>query len=208
MQNFAVFALFPNSTHRVSHAYKLHGPCTDPTMNNFWRYRAYVVVETRWRPGSTIRMFGPRSIRTHWPNGGRKLQFHQNTIHRNQRNFSRWFFTSRWRWSRHDVLVSVTLFYTLINDVKNIMILLFSMRSTNKRIQAFMLKNNISTVAQLQGYYFKNIFNMTKKFNSVPIVWEEVFDENIDLDPNVVVHVWKANYSSTISKVTSILNQN
>lgn len=74
-------------------------------------------------------------------------------------------------------------------------------RSTNKRIQAFMLKNNIRTVKQLQNYYFKNLFDITRDIKTVPIVWEEVFDENLDLDPNVVVQVWKNNYNLTIPKV-------
>lgn len=74
-------------------------------------------------------------------------------------------------------------------------------RSTNKRIQAFMLKNNMSTVKQLQNYYFENLFNITRDIKAIPIVWEEVFDENIDLDPNVVIQVWKDNYNITIPKV-------
>lgn len=64
-----------------------------------------------------------------------------------------------------------------------------------------MLKNNISTIKQLQNYYFKNLFNITRDIKAVPIVWEEVFDENIDLDSNVVIQVWKDNYNSTIQKV-------
>lgn len=66
-----------------------------------------------------------------------------------------------------------------------------------------MLKNNMSTVKQLQNYYFKNLFNITRDIKAVPIVWEEVFDENIDLDPNIVIQVWKDKYNSTIPKVGS-----
>ncbi|VVC33523.1 Hypothetical protein CINCED_3A023777 [Cinara cedri] len=73
--------------------------------------------------------------------------------------------------------------------------------SNDKRVQAFMQNNNISNITELESYYFKNIFNITRTLETVPIVWEEVFDENIRLDPNVVVQIWKNDFNETLQKV-------
>lgn len=81
---------------------------------------------------------------------------------------------------------------------------LFSLckRSTNTKVQDFMWRNNIKNVTELEDYYFRNIFNITRNLKAIPIVWEELFNENINLDPNTVVQVWKGDYNSTISKVS------
>ncbi|CAI6370437.1 unnamed protein product [Macrosiphum euphorbiae] len=74
--------------------------------------------------------------------------------------------------------------------------------TTNKKIQHFMERNNMKNVLELKDYYFANIFNITRSLETVPIVWEEIFDENIHLDPKAVVHVWKDYYDhSIVSKV-------
>lgn len=74
--------------------------------------------------------------------------------------------------------------------------------TTNKKVQNFMHRNNIKNVVELKDYYFANIFNITRSLKTVPIVWEEIFDDNIHLDPNAVVHVWKDSYDySILSKV-------
>ncbi|XP_022179120.1 beta-hexosaminidase subunit beta-like isoform X2 [Myzus persicae] len=70
--------------------------------------------------------------------------------------------------------------------------------TTNKRIQTFMHRNNIKNVTELKNYYFTHIFNMTRNLKALPIVWEEIFDEKINLDSNVVVHVWKGGYNYSI----------
>lgn len=65
-----------------------------------------------------------------------------------------------------------------------------------------MLLNNITSVIGLEDYYFQQMFKITRQLISVPIVWEEVFDENINLDSNTVVHVWKNDFELTIPKVS------
>lgn len=67
-----------------------------------------------------------------------------------------------------------------------------------------MHRNNMKNVVELKNYYFANMFNMTRSLKTVPIVWEEIFDENIHLDPNVVVHVWKDDYDYSIVSKASI----
>jgi hexosaminidase len=65
-----------------------------------------------------------------------------------------------------------------------------------------MTLNNISNVEGLEDYYFKHIFNITRELKTVPIVWEELFSDNIHLDHNVVVQIWKPNnFSSLVQEV-------
>lgn len=64
-----------------------------------------------------------------------------------------------------------------------------------------MKHNEINNTEELEKYYFKNIFNITRKLKTTPIVWQELFDINTQLDPNVVVHVWKGGFNATVQKV-------
>ncbi|XP_025418569.1 beta-hexosaminidase subunit beta-like isoform X2 [Sipha flava] len=74
--------------------------------------------------------------------------------------------------------------------------------NNSKKLQTFMTLNNISNVEGLEDYYFKHIFNITRELKTVPIVWEELFSDNIHLDHNVVVQIWKPNnFSSLVQEV-------
>lgn len=65
-----------------------------------------------------------------------------------------------------------------------------------------MTLHNISDVEGLEDYYFKRIFNINRGLKTVPIVWEELFTDNVHLEPNVVVQVWKQNnFSSLVQEV-------
>lgn len=64
-----------------------------------------------------------------------------------------------------------------------------------------MQRNNISNVTELEDYYFKNVFKITRQLNTIPIVWQELFDLNIHLDPKAVVQIWKSDFNVTIPKV-------
>lgn len=78
-------------------------------------------------------------------------------------------------------------------------------RSSNEKIKEFMRRNKIHNVIELENFYFKKIFNITRQLKAVPIVWEEVFFANITLDSNVIVHVWKSDFNQTLSKVSMFL---
>lgn len=68
-----------------------------------------------------------------------------------------------------------------------------------------MTLNNISNVKGLEDYYFQRIFNITRELQTVPIVWEELFTDNVHLDPNTVVQVWKSNNFSSLVKEVNIV---
>lgn len=67
-----------------------------------------------------------------------------------------------------------------------------------------MQSNNIDNTTELEKYYFKNIFDITRRLKTTPIVWQELFDINTQLDSNVVVQVWKDDFNVTVRKVSTL----
>ncbi len=73
-----------------------------------------------------------------------------------------------------------------------------------------MERNNIPTGAKLEAYYIYKLLNITQKLNIKTMVWQEVFDNNVPVDKDTIVHVWKGqgfeHEMETVSN-TNILNQ-
>lgn len=67
-----------------------------------------------------------------------------------------------------------------------------------------MMHHNITSSRELTDYYFKKILNITRELKTIPIVWQELFDDHIHLDSNVVIQIWKENYINTLTKVNKI----
>ena len=44
--------------------------------------------------------------------------------------------------------------------------------------------------AKLEEYWVSNVLNITKQVGFNYIVWEEVFDNGVQIDPETVVEVW------------------
>lgn len=70
-----------------------------------------------------------------------------------------------------------------------------------------MERNKIHNVVELENFYFKNMFSITQQLDAVPIVWEELFNINITLDSNVVIHVWKSDFKQAIPRVSMLRNK-
>lgn len=54
-----------------------------------------------------------------------------------------------------------------------------------------MKRNNISSFTELESFYIYKLLNITKKLNTKAVVWQEVFDNNVPLNNDTIVHVWK-----------------
>lgn len=69
-----------------------------------------------------------------------------------------------------------------------------------------MLRMNLCDFSKLQNFFYHNIFDITRKLGTVPIVWQDVFDEHVHLDPNAIVQVWKDNHAfQKISEVSTYI---
>ncbi|GAB6029724.1 hypothetical protein CHUAL_005444 [Chamberlinius hualienensis] len=68
----------------------------------------------------------------------------------------------------------------------------FSCWESNPLITNFMKQMNITTYRQLESYYMTNLLDSVTELGFSPLVWQEVFDNNVELDNSTVVEVWKS----------------
>jgi len=67
----------------------------------------------------------------------------------------------------------------------------FGCWKSNKNISDWMDQHNIAgDYAKLEEYWVSNVLNITKQVGFNYIVWEEVFDNGVQIDPETVVEVW------------------
>lgn len=78
------------------------------------------------------------------------------------------------------------------------------LRMSNERINEFMEKHNITNdYAALESYYIQKLLNIVKYLNTSYVVWEEVFNNGIQLPDEAIVHVWiESNYKKKLQEVT------
>ncbi|XP_066249333.1 beta-hexosaminidase subunit alpha-like isoform X2 [Euwallacea similis] len=70
-------------------------------------------------------------------------------------------------------------------------------------ITEFMKMQHINSYEDLESYYVQRVVDMVAKLNFKSIVWEEVFENDVKLPNDTLVHVWKMNWNDTIKKVTA-----
>ncbi|XP_054714112.1 beta-hexosaminidase subunit alpha-like [Uloborus diversus] len=79
----------------------------------------------------------------------------------------------------------------------------FDCWASNPDIQAFMAEKKFGdNYALLEGYYISKLLNIIKSLNKSYIVWQEVFDNQVKIKPDTIVHIWKNGYKSELTNVT------
>lgn len=53
-----------------------------------------------------------------------------------------------------------------------------------------MKRHNITSASKLHGIFMKNVIPLLGQ-RSIPIVWQEVFDEGVPLNNETLIQVWK-----------------
>ncbi|XP_027257469.1 beta-hexosaminidase subunit beta isoform X2 [Cricetulus griseus] len=81
----------------------------------------------------------------------------------------------------------------------------FQCWSSNPNIQDFMQKKGFGkNFKRLESFYIKNILDIITSLKKGSIVWQELFDDNVELRTDTVVEVWKnENYLANLKEVTS-----
>ena len=75
----------------------------------------------------------------------------------------------------------------------------------NRDIAEFMKESNISSYEGLEAYYIHRLIDLLDGISfkkKTYLVWQEVFDNQVPLDPNTIVHIWKGNWENEMSQVS------
>ena len=80
----------------------------------------------------------------------------------------------------------------------------FSCWQSNPGVKAFMERMHFGNdYKRLESYYIQRVVKMVESLAKSYIVWQEVFDDNVTLAPDTVVHVWKGKgWQLEMQKVT------
>ncbi|XP_078541154.1 beta-hexosaminidase subunit alpha [Lissotriton helveticus] len=68
----------------------------------------------------------------------------------------------------------------------------FSCWKSNPNVQRFMEEHHLGEdYAKLESFYIRRLLNMVGLFGRAAVVWQEVFDNKVQMSNDTVVHVWK-----------------
>jgi hexosaminidase len=80
---------------------------------------------------------------------------------------------------------------------------IFSCWESNPQMQKWMADNNYTNYAELENFYEVNLLNIMDKIGKGYIVWQEIFDNGLNIKPDTIVEVWKsANWQQELGAVT------
>ncbi|GBP50510.1 Beta-hexosaminidase subunit beta [Eumeta japonica] len=74
--------------------------------------------------------------------------------------------------------------------------------ASNPQIEDYMLKNNISSTNQLHALFMNTTIPLLSA-GTIPVVWQEVFDERVPLPNGTLVQVWISNSRDYLRNVLS-----
>lgn len=71
-----------------------------------------------------------------------------------------------------------------------------------KHIQDYMKTKNITKYESLEEEYIQEIVDMVTELKHKSIVWQEVFENGVRLEPGTIVHVWTGSRSKLLNDIT------
>ncbi|XP_069078357.1 beta-hexosaminidase subunit alpha [Pleurodeles waltl] len=68
----------------------------------------------------------------------------------------------------------------------------FSCWKSNPHVQSFMKEHHLGDdYAKLESFYIQRLLKIVGRYGRAPVVWQEVFDNKVQMSNDTVVHVWK-----------------
>lgn len=65
-----------------------------------------------------------------------------------------------------------------------------------------MTEHQIKSYEDLESMYIQQLFNMVTALNASSIVWQEVFQNGVQLRSDTVVHIWLGNRQTLLYQVS------
>ncbi|XP_063977429.1 beta-hexosaminidase subunit beta-like isoform X1 [Diachasmimorpha longicaudata] len=79
----------------------------------------------------------------------------------------------------------------------------FDCWASNPNVRAFMTRKGMGAdFTRLESSYIAELLKIPAAKNKSSVVWQEVFDNNVDITSDTVVHVWTGLWSKELEKVT------
>ncbi|CAF1332276.1 unnamed protein product [Rotaria magnacalcarata] len=63
---------------------------------------------------------------------------------------------------------------------------------SNPNVSRWMTDNKINSTRDLHSYYANRILDTMRNISAITIVWQDVWDEKVELPPGTIVQIWKA----------------
>lgn len=78
----------------------------------------------------------------------------------------------------------------------------FDCWQSNENITQFMKDKHFSQYEQLEGMYIQRLVDLIARLNASSIVWQEVYQNGVQLPNTTVVHIWSGNRRNLLRQVT------
>jgi len=78
----------------------------------------------------------------------------------------------------------------------------FSCWQSNPEIQQWMKNHSYTDYSAVEQYYETRILQILNQLNHDYIVWQEIFDNGLKVNPNTVIDVWKGGWQNELAAVT------
>lgn len=80
----------------------------------------------------------------------------------------------------------------------------FECWESSNTIAKYMALHNFTRYEQLEGQYIQRIVDMATALKHKSIVWQEVFENGVRLEPGTIVHIWTGDTSALLHDVTEV----